>query len=449
MSYRVALTGDAILNTRVSSCADREVLDVLDLLRGADVAYGHVEIPLHDFATDDTFPSAEGALSWMCAPTVTAEELRWCGLDIVSTASNHSFDFSFGGLLSTLDALDAVDLPHAGTGADLGAARAPAFVDTAVARVGLVSAVSSFPMAARAGAARVDMRGRPGVNGLRHHHVVDPSTATELVDLYGRLGWWVTRAGDELAVNPPGLHNSLLRFVVDDRVEGITTRCDEDDLAGNVQAIRHAASAADFVIAHLHSHEWEATDGRLGTSPAFVREYAHAAVEAGASVVVVQGSHAPFRGIEVHRGVPILHDPGPLFRQGRRNAQPQDFYVRWGNGPAARAADAGILEAFEARAGVLGGGPGTHEVLHPREGVAHEPGFFVPVCEVDDHHRVTAIAIHPASWSGAPTKAASGFPRRLTGTRATAVLEHLRALSAPFGTEVQLDGDTGRIEVGR
>jgi len=186
----------------------------------------------------------------------------------------------------------------------------------------------------------------------------------------------------------------------------------------------------------------------MATSPAFVREYAHGAVEAGAAVVVVQGSHAPVRGIELHCGVPIFHDPGPLFRQGRRTAQPQDFYVRWGNGPAARAADAGNPRGVRGPRRCPRRRPGTHEVLHPREGVAHEPGFFVPVCEVDDEHRVTAVTLHPASWSGG-TKAATGFPRRLTGAPATAVLEHVRALSAAYGTDVRLDGDTARIELGR
>jgi hypothetical protein len=75
-----------------------------------------------------------------------------------------SLDYSYGGLRSTCDALGAAGLAHAGTGADLAAARAPAFADTAAGRVALVSATSSFPAFARAGAARTDAAGRPGVN---------------------------------------------------------------------------------------------------------------------------------------------------------------------------------------------------------------------------------------------------------------------------------------------
>ena len=103
----------------------------------------------------------------MRGPTTVADELRRLGVDLVSTASNHAMDYSYGGLFSTIDALDAAGIPHAGTGGDLAAARAPAFVDAAAGRVALVSATSSFPPFARAGAARWDSQGRPGVNPMR------------------------------------------------------------------------------------------------------------------------------------------------------------------------------------------------------------------------------------------------------------------------------------------
>src|SRR5258707_3483729 len=107
------------MNSRISACRDPDVLAVVELLRAADVTQAHLEVPLHDFGGADTFGAAEGALSWMRGPTVMAGELRWMGVDIVSTASNHSLDYSYGGLRSTTRALDAAGLAHAGSGADL------------------------------------------------------------------------------------------------------------------------------------------------------------------------------------------------------------------------------------------------------------------------------------------------------------------------------------------
>jgi poly-gamma-glutamate synthesis protein (capsule biosynthesis protein) len=444
-TYRLALTGDVIMNSRVSVCRDPDVLAVVGLLRAADVTHAHLEIPLHDFGGRDTFAAAEGALSWMRGPTVIAGELRWMGVDIASTASNHSLDYSYGGLHSTARALDAAGVAYAGSGADLAAARAPAFVDTAAGRVALVSATSSFPAFARAGAARTDAPGRPGVNSLRYLHVVDAGTADRLISIVSALGLWVVREGGEFVIHPPGLHNSIWRFRIAAGQAEPTTACDEADLSGNLESIRSARSVSDLVIAHLHVQAWNGPDGRMAASPAFAREFGRAAVDAGASIVLAQGSHAPMRGIEVYQGVPILYDPGPLFRLGRREAQPQDFYARWGNDARVRSADATLLDAFGARDAALGGGASAKSVLSPRDGYAHHPGAFVPVCEVDAHtHRVTRVELHPMAWSQA-SRATTGFPVRATGPAARAILDRIAELSAPYGTVVSAGAETGWV----
>jgi capsule synthesis protein PGA_cap len=463
-AYHLALTGDVIMNTRVSACRDLDVLAAVDLLRAADVTHAHLEIPLHDFDRDDIFGAAEGAMAWYRGPTVIADELRWLGVDLVSTASNHALDYSYGGLRSTRAALDRAGLAHAGTGADLAAARAPAFADTAAGRVALVSATSSFPAFARAGAARTDAAGRPGVNPLRYFNVIDPATADRLISIAAALGLGVVRdtGSGEFVIHPPGLHNTIWRFRVVEGQDPPTTRCDESDLAGNLESIRYARSVSDLVIAHLHVQAWNGADGRMSSSPAFAREFARAAAEAGASVALIQGAHAPMRGIEVHAGVPILYDPGPLFRLGRREAQPHDFYARWGNAARVSSFDATLLDAFGARDTALGDGAakngggkndggtgreGAKVTLSPREGYNHEPGFFVPLCEVDAAtRRVTRVNLHPMTWSRT-SRATTGFPIRATGAAAEAILDRVAELSAPYGTSVSTADGIGWVTV--
>jgi poly-gamma-glutamate synthesis protein (capsule biosynthesis protein) len=442
-TYTVALTGDVIMNTPVSACRDDDVMAAVDVLRTADVTYAHLEIPLHDFAGADVFGAAEGALSWMRGPTRIADELRWLGVDVVSAASNHSLDYSYGGLRCTIEALDAAGLPHAGIGADLAAARAPAFADTAVGRVAVVSATSSFPAFARAGATRHDAAGRPGVNPLRYVHVVGAQVAEALTSIAGQLGMWVVTDGDEFVIHPPGLHNSVSQFRIAAEAAVPTTACDEDDLAGNAESIRYARAVADLVVAQLHVQAWDAADGRMSTTPRFAHEYAYAAIAAGAQVVLVQGSHAPMRGIEIHRGAPVFYDPGPLFRLGRRERQPHDFYLRWGNRDAVRSHEAGLLDAFGARDTTIGG-DGSAKVVHsPREGNDHEPGFVVPICTVDAHaHCVVTVELYPMTWSTA-RRATTGFPVRATGQRAQAILARMAELSAPYGTVLRIVADAG------
>jgi hypothetical protein len=447
--YTLALTGDVIMNTPVSACHDADVLAAVDVLREADVTHAHLEIPLHDFDGPDVFGAAEGALSWMRGPTRIADELRWLGVDLVSAASNHAMDYSYGGLRRTVEALDSVDLPHAGIGRDLAAARAPAFADTMVGRIAVVSATSAFPAFARAGATRPDALGRPGVNPLRYLHVVGSDLADQLTSVAGLLGLWVVGDGDEFVVHPPGLHNSVTRFRVRSEPGSPGTACDPDDLAGTVESIRSAVYVADMVIAHLHVQAWNGCDGRMSSTPDFVHEFADAAIAAGAGIVLVQGSHAPMRGVEIRDGVPVFYDPGPLFRLGRREAQPHDFYTRWGNQKTVRSFDAGLLDAFGARDRAMGG-QGSQKIVHsPREGNSHEPGFVVPVCTVDAvTHRVTRIELFPMAWS-TKRQATTGFPVRVEDQRAQEILARISALSEPYGTSVSIQSvtATGVIEL--
>jgi poly-gamma-glutamate synthesis protein (capsule biosynthesis protein) len=443
-AFRLIVAGDIILNHRVSVSDHPGFLRTVDLLNSADVVHAQLETPLVDPATADAYPAAEGGMSWFGPPPDTTAELRWLGIDIVSTASNHALDYSYGGLTSTLAALDAAAIPHAGSGLDLARARAPAFISTASARIGLVSACSSFPAWARAGAARPDVQGRPGVNPLRFHHRVDRQTAASILGLAERLGAWITRDGDELLINPPGLHNTVTRYVVSDE-PGMGTVPDEDDLEGNRRAIRDARSQADFVIAHLHAHEWDINDSRASTSSEFIETYARAMIDEGAGVVIVQGAHAPMRGIEIHRGRPIFYDPGDLVKVGRPDRQPADYYARWGFGKEARLPDAGIAEAYPAGARMFGAA-GRDFRVSPCEAYSREPGFFVPVCEVGEDLRISRISLHPMRWLTG-TRQETGLPALCDGPRATEILKHLATLSEPYGTSIAIDGSVGYIAV--
>jgi poly-gamma-glutamate capsule biosynthesis protein CapA/YwtB (metallophosphatase superfamily) len=60
-------------------------------------------------------------------------------VDFTSLANNHAADFGMTGLLDTVHRLDEVGIAHAGAGADLAAARMPAFLTAAEWRIGVVA----------------------------------------------------------------------------------------------------------------------------------------------------------------------------------------------------------------------------------------------------------------------------------------------------------------------
>ncbi|ROR93888.1 poly-gamma-glutamate synthesis protein (capsule biosynthesis protein) [Salana multivorans] len=76
---------------------------------GADLALCHLEVPL---VPDGVEPSGYPLFG---SPTSLATDLAEAGWDGCSTASNHAVDRGWTGVETTLDALDAAGLGHAGT----------------------------------------------------------------------------------------------------------------------------------------------------------------------------------------------------------------------------------------------------------------------------------------------------------------------------------------------
>ena len=448
------------MNTRVSTCRDPDVLAAIEVLRTADVTHAHLEIPLHDFDDDGIFGAAEGALAWYRGPTAIADELRWLGVDLVSTASNHSLDYSYGGLRSTCAALDAAGLAHAGKAlTSPPPARPPSPTPPRPGRPGLRDLV--LPRLRPRGRGQNRRGGPPRRQpaALPARHRRGDRRPADLDRRRPRP--WVVRDDDagEFVIHPPGLHNSIWRFRLaagdaDGDVRP-TTRCDESDLAGNLDSIRYARSVSDLVIAHLHVQAWDGADGRMSSSPAFAHEFGHAAAAAGASVVLIQGAHAPMRGIEVHAGIPILYDPGPLFRLGRREPQPPRLLHPLGQRPPGelvrrhppRRLRRPRHRPRRPRRRAWRPAAPAKTTISPREGYSHEPGFFVPVCDVDpDTHRVRRVNLYPMTWSRT-SRATTGFPVRVTGPAAQAILDQVAELSAPYGTDVSSADDVGWVAI--
>ena len=166
----IALGGDAMITRRMRAFQEPRFLKLVDILRGADVSLVNLEMLFHDFESSWQWSSA----TYTRSDPHNLDELKWMGINAVTAANNHSFDYSEGGFLTTLEHCREIDLPYAGGGRDLDEARAPAYVDSARGRVAVMGATSTYSEQSRAGAGRPDFRGRPGVNALRHditHHV--------------------------------------------------------------------------------------------------------------------------------------------------------------------------------------------------------------------------------------------------------------------------------------
>ena len=163
--FTLALTGDSIITRKLSVYEESEYLQMIELIRGADVAFTNLEMLFHDY---EPYPMAESGGTWMRADPALANDLVWAGFDMVSRANNHSGDYGVLGQRLTTKYVQETGIVQAGVGESLAEAREAKFLETANVRVALISVASSFASHMSAGPSRDNVPARPGLNPLRY-----------------------------------------------------------------------------------------------------------------------------------------------------------------------------------------------------------------------------------------------------------------------------------------
>jgi len=85
--FTMALTGDSIITRALSVYEEPAYLEMIEMIRGADVAFTNLEVLLHDY---EVYPAHQSGGTWMRADPAMAGELAWAGFDLVSMANNHT-----------------------------------------------------------------------------------------------------------------------------------------------------------------------------------------------------------------------------------------------------------------------------------------------------------------------------------------------------------------------
>jgi poly-gamma-glutamate synthesis protein (capsule biosynthesis protein) len=126
------LAGDALLREG----ADYPLGAVAPLLHGADLVIANLECAI--CAPTERWHGAPKAF-YFRAPPLAGQALRDAGVKLVSLANNHVLDYDVQGLMETLRILEAHGIAHAGAGASLAAAQAPAIVERKGVRIGMAA----------------------------------------------------------------------------------------------------------------------------------------------------------------------------------------------------------------------------------------------------------------------------------------------------------------------
>ena len=123
--FAIALTGDSMLTRRLTLFKEERFLALRETLRGADAAFTNLEGTVHTW--DEGTPGITQG-TFMTTEPKLLDDLKWLGVNLVSCANNHAFDYGEGGVLANIKHLNDAGIAHAGTGQHLAEARAPAYL---------------------------------------------------------------------------------------------------------------------------------------------------------------------------------------------------------------------------------------------------------------------------------------------------------------------------------
>ena len=428
-TFSLALTGDSIITRRLSVYKEPAFLALIDLIRGADAAFTNLEMLFHDY---ETYAMNESGGTYMRADPALAKELAWAGFDLVSRANNHTGDYAVDAMRLTTKYVAAAGLVQAGVGESLPEAREPKFLETAKARVALISVASTFTEHSRAGKSRGDIPARPGLNPLRFttSYVTTAESLAKLRDALVEAGFGGGRGGSATGAGP-SLNVFGTRVVAGD-TPGVHTTPNAEDLDEIAAAVRSAARLADYTIVTIHSHE----GARSRLIPAeFLVTFAHAMVDAGADVFVGHGPHV-LRGIEIYKGKPILYSLGDfIFQNDTLLRLPSENYEQYRLGAQAQVADfnEGRYGADESRGFV------ADALIF--ESVVAMPRFR--------GKQLVELALYPISLGFKKPITERGRPLLADAELGKKIIGDLTKLSEPFGTHVEYKNGIGYVRIER
>ena len=411
----IASVGDCLIARRFYSYEEEEAFrPLLKILRSADVTFGNFETTIED---PEATPEGIEGCPMKCDPLI-ADDLKWAGFDLLGLCNNHSLDYGIKGLLATIRHLDRAGIKHAGTGRNLGEAGAPAYLEAADGRVGLVACASTFPSWWPASRGHSEIKGRPGLNPL---HVQTtyclPREKMEILkEIQGDL--FQRREAQDREGGFSFLGNRFVEGALDIRRE-----VDKKDAGEIITSIRRASRTADMVLLSLHAHEAYRSQE---IPDRFLPEFAHSCIDAGADLFIGHGPHV-LRGVEIYKGKPIFYSLGNFFFEAEGMKQvPMQIYEKYG------------LTSLD---------PSDFFNIVMKNYAAQSMWESVIAVASFENKRLTDLKFHPVDLHSEASRSVRGRPMMADKDMGEKIIRRLARLSDSFGTKINYQDGFGWVSL--
>lgn len=414
--------GDALLQQRMPQTYEG-FEKVRDFIERGDARFFNLETTLN--YEGECYASQFSGGTYVRTNPEGFGDLLEYGFNMTSFNNNHAMDFSYEGLLKTLDVIDSYDVVQAGVGHNLDEAAAPRYLDTPSGRVALISVNTYFEPCMMAGKQSRRFPGRPGINGLRHTEslIVDAEDFEKIKEITEKTGInfeeKIHIAQGYSKPFPDGIcQMGALRFERGEK-PGRVGKCNEEDVARVEKAIFEAQLQANYILISLHHHEMGPNSNEL--PPDFVEEFAHRCIDAGAHAVIGHGPHL-LRPVEVYKNRPIFYSLGDFVLQLYSvPAAPEDFYAKQN-----LTSDATVHELLKKRSADFSRGLMEDPVMSEA---------VVPYWEMENG-QLTKLELLPVTCRKNENKSVSGLPVAVQNPE---FAERLAKMSAPYGVKMTLE----------
>ncbi|MER8874923.1 CapA family protein, partial [Mesorhizobium sp. M0814] len=430
--FTMVAVGDLIVSRPLTKYKHPGFGDIVKILCDADVTFGNMETLIFDIRSFKGSPEAEHGGAYHISVPELGPDLKAMGFNIVGRANNHTLDWGLEGMRETSRVLDESGIVHAGAGENLAQAGAARFLETARGRAALVSLATTFAPMSRAGDPAGEAPGRPGLNALRlaQSIVVPPEMLESLRRVRDALPGY--KAGE---TDPSRVMVGGATYKKGNRA-GYSYAADQRDVADILRNVRRGKQFSDFCIVTNHAHE----PGGWSQEPAdYEQSFAHQMIDAGADAYVGHGPHL-LRGIEIYKGRPIFYSLGNFFYDDLRTPTGADMFEAYGKDPRVDT-DAEVTVDEEAKGYPIGEGL-FYAALSA-------PVYYESVVTVSrfEQNQLAELRLYPIELGFSKRFANRGIPQLAPTTQATAILERLKNLSKPFGTEIAIENDVGVIRL--
>ncbi|AUV84628.1 hypothetical protein C2R22_24165 (plasmid) [Salinigranum rubrum] len=462
--FTLTATGDALITKPIDPFVGKPRFDsVVEILQDSDASIGHLEVTLPDEGTYATPPravpdrhqylSARPGIV-LGADSAVLDDLSRMGINMITGAGNHAFDYGHAGVEDTVAALRESNHVYAGIGTDLWEARSPSYRDTGNGRVALVNTTTSMAPGSEADEQSPLSPGRPGINPLHvrwiykltNEQISTLQEISESVGIEDIKETWLSRDYPSWEDEDYFFFMNLACKAVEDVAHtGIDYHLYEPDHQAVLEQVNIARDNANWVVMGLHTHQGPSGTRNVSGVPDFVRAFAHECIDEGADVVVGTGPRV-LRPIEIYNGKPIFYSLGAFFYQTQPISRlPPECFRYYGVEDFASPHELWKTRYYDDDGTPIGymGRSECWETIIPKcKFINGELKTIELYPVVLKHER------HPDQQdSPAYADDCHGLPMIADGERGKAILERLASKSEEFGTVITFKNNIGMINL--